>query len=106
MFLITAPFKLILGLILSPFLIAIVVWIATGSRREGFLVALVIYSVWGIFRLITRLLGSATPGSFLYFIFNSIHSVLFIVSLLVYWSTYLFMWGNNFELGQTFAILK
>lgn len=102
----TAPIRLLLKAFLSPLLLFFIVWVLTGSRREGFLVALIVYSVLGILRLITRLLSSASPALILNFILNSMNSLIFLLSLVVYWVAYLVIWGNNFGLDKTFGIFR
>lgn len=97
---------LLFQLFVSPFAVFLVVWLATGSRREGFLIALLVYSALSLFIWGWRLLGSATPGTWGIFLLTSLRGVLMLVSLCLYWAIYLLFWGKNFDLSKTSAIFN
>jgi hypothetical protein len=93
-------------ILLSPLIIFLIVWALTDSQREGFLVALLFYTAYSLGTLIFKLFAHANPSMFINFIFTSIKTIVFLVSLIFYWLIYLLIWGNDFGLDKTFAIFN
>lgn len=101
-----SPVQFAIKFLTSPFIIFIIIWLLTDSRREGFLVALLVYTTTGLGFLIMKLLATANPALIIPFLFASIRGLFLLMSLAIFWVIYLVAYGSNFDLTQTFAIFS
>jgi len=90
--------SLLLGAIFSPIVIMFIMWLITQDLRKSYLISLVIYSLFTFVNLVSRLIRNASPTKALKFLFTGVSSVVFVVTLAIYWGIYLLIWSSNFSL--------
>ena len=95
------PLRLLLKLVVSPFLLFVLGYIYFGDMRKAYYLALLGYTIITFSTLILTgitILPTMARFNVLKFIRKSFKAVSMTIALGVYWLTYIIFWGTNFGL--------
>ena len=92
----TLPFRLVLRILISPFVVFIVGLIYYGDTKEAYYLALLFYTALTVFSLITTFITiSMSMAKFRVFklIRKSYKVISMLIALGIYWAIYLVFWA-------------
>ncbi len=93
--------SLTIKIILSPLVILLVAYLYYEDTRKAFLIALLFYSILTLLSLLKTILAilfSVISFNLFKFIKKSFQAITMLLALLIYWLSYIYIWGTDFSI--------